>query len=261
MRIVFAKYQGAANDFVLVDDRANSFPVSCIESLCDRRRGIGADGVLLLQQSTTGEADFRMRVFNADGSEPEMCGNGLRCLIQYLSSLGEKLPSYRIETLAGIQLCTAREDLVTTLVSKAEFITKKGTLEMQGETLSYDLIDTGVPHVVLFVSDLESIDVVGRGKAIRWLSSFQPHGVNVNFARVSGNALSLRTYERGVEGETLACGTGSIAAALAARETFSLQFPVKVETRSRETLEVGMDRKQIYISGPARFVFKGEITI
>lgn len=253
----FVKYHGAGNDFLLFDDRAATFPVEepqLIRLLCHRRHGVGADGVILLQNSS--RADFRMRIFNADGGEPSMCGNGIRCLVHFLSSLGIKQESYSIETMHAEHLCRLCTDGRVSVSMGAPRILHQG-LSVLG--CSVDVIDTGVPHAVLFVSDLQGVDVEGMGRAIRTHPLFQPEGVNVNFALVSSKEeVRLRTYERGVEAETLACGTGTAAVAVAAISRFGCQSPLRLLPLSEEPIEIRWE-EEIEMIGPATAVFQGTL--
>ena len=265
MILSFSKYQGAGNDFIVIDDRSCRFPVEdkeLIERLCFRNLGIGADGLVLLQPSSF--ADFRMRVFNADGMEASMCGNGLRCLIVYLKDLGFKEETFHIETEAEVLKCSYLGGKVS-----VEFSTPKvlhwGTFLQEGSVLEeLFVVDTGVPHAVIFVEDLEECLVEKWGREIRSHPKFAPHGVNVNFVKVSSDGTArIRTYERGIEGETLACGTGAAAAAFVLSQKEGQGMPIRVMPKSGEGLEFSIKgaSKRIEMQGRAEFVFEGRITI
>lgn len=247
----FAKYHGAGNDFIIIDDRRLTFSIepALIQKLCSRRLGIGADGLLLLQPSEIG--DFRMRIFNADGGEPAMCGNGIRCMAHFIHQLGETRPGYDIDVYGKLYRCTIEGNFVSVDMGNISWIHK----EYPFEEHVLCTLDTGVPHAVVFVSDLASVDVRNCGRAIR--THFQPDGVNVNFAMRTHEKIHVRTYERGVEDETLACGTGAVAVAAAAKEMFKLSSRVIIMPASQEELVVEIINGQARMSGPVTFVFGG----
>ena len=260
MVLSFAKYQGAGNDFIVIDDRIAFFPAhdgAIIRRLCHRQKGIGADGVILLQESD--KADFRMRIFNADGGEPSMCGNGIRCLVHYIRGLGFKSSSFKIETMHSVLACQAFDEKVGVFMG-APHIMHWG-IEVLNMT-AY-VLDTGVPHAVIFVSDLDNLDVFNLGRAIRTHKLFAPNGVNVDFAAFPSHegVVRVRTYERGVEAETLACGTGAAAVAYVAHVLFGLESLVPILTASGETLEIHREEKELLMIGPATPVFHGRIEI
>ena len=266
MFLPFVKYQGAGNDFVLVDDRSLLFPVNkthLIEKLCHRRYGIGADGVVLVQKSVL--AHFRMRIFNSDGKEASMCGNGLSCLIHYVRSLGWKEDTFFIETLHGIIPCEVQEDKVFLSLGPAEVLHWDYALDCGGKGLTACVVKMGVPHAVIFMDNIEDIPVEEWGTEIRHHPSFAPHGVNVNFAqRCSDGTIKMRTYERGVEGETMACGTGAAAVAAVAEKKWGCKSPIRLVASSSECLEVCISQaesgaKQMALTSPATFVFEGRI--
>lgn len=268
MILSFSKFQGAGNDFILVDDRSNVFPCSpakVVRTLCHRRFGIGADGLILLQSSA--KADFRMRIFNSDGNEPSMCGNGIRCLLQFIRSLGFREDAYRIETMHSVLLCRFIGERISVAMGKPQVLHWGIKVPLCGGEETMYVVHTGVPHAVLFVEDLENAEVFKKGKEIRHHPAFAPEGVNVNFAKLgdSGNVL-IRTYERGVEDETLACGTGAAASAVAAMELYALGCPIRVKTASGDEIEVNITEsvsggKEIEILGKATFVYEGQIEI
>ena len=239
-------------------------------SLCDRRLGIGADGLLLLLPSTS--ADYRMVIFNADGSEPAMCGNGIRCLAHYIFKHSSSLSEVTIETQAGVLRCTKIGDEIGVDLRVPTVV--HFPIVIDGEEVY--VVNTGVPHAVMFVEDLDQIPVAAKGKAVRFHTHFAPEGVNVNFAKVVGSGkVALRTYERGVEAETLACGTGAAAAAFVAMKVKECNVPISILTRSsfgaslpayRETIRYSFpenDRGECAIEmiGGAEVVFEGTINV
>lgn len=266
--ISFSKYSGCGNDFIIIDNRSFHFPVddlALIRHLCKPRIGIGADGIILLENSHS--ADFRMRIFNADGTEAEMCGNGLRCLGKFLEEINIPGTEFSIEVMGKQHRITITPDAVTVTLPPAENIEWSKQLSMGGETFDLDYLNTGVPHAILFTDNLESADLVHAAPQIRHHHAFSPQGTNVNYASVdSQGVVHVRTYERGVEKETLSCGTGSAAAALAASKRFGIACPVKVQTRTGEILEIswplkGSDVQEITIKGPVKKIYTGLVAI
>lgn len=262
----FAKYVACGNDFVLFDNRQGTFPlteIELIQTLCHRQYGIGADGILLVENSS--HADCRMRIFNSDGSEAEMCGNGLRCVAQWLISQGCQSPFYQVELMHQTLVVSQCKEAICIEMGEVSDVRWNIPLPFEKEILHLHYLDTGVPHVVLFVKDVASIDLLKIGKAIRSHSFWQPGGTNVTIAQqMAPQRLKIRTYERGVEGETLACGTGATAAALAAAYQYSLSHPIVIQTCAGEELKVGFSfQKQqfshVTLTGSAHCVFQGEI--
>ena len=270
--IAFTKIVASGNDFIVIE-KVSSFvnpPASFVKTICDRKFGVGADGALLLEKSK--KADIRMRVFNSDGSEAEMCGNGARSAALYYSSqsavsgLRSKL---KIETKAGIIEAVVSRDYVKIKLTNPLDYQKKIPLAIRGRKLKANFINTGVPHTVVFVQGIEQIDVPDIGREMRYHKYFSPAGTNVNFVEVvNKNTVKVRTYERGVEGETLACGTGSAASAI----VYSLQSPVSgqnrinVITRGGETLKVYFKKEadkisDVWLEGKAKIVCKGEFYV
>lgn len=257
MKTTFYKYQGTGNDFILIDDRNLSFPASqeLIESLCHRRFGIGADGLILLQNAEG--FDFRMVYFNADGREGSMCGNGGRCVVRFAHDLGIFDSETSFIAVDGPHEATATTDLIRLKMSPVKEV------ELNGE---FDFMNTGSPHYVTYVDDIEGTDVVGIGKAIRYGSVYGPKGgTNVNFIQELGDRhLSVRTYERGVEDETYSCGTGVTACALSANARKNWDSPIAIETLGG-SLEVSFQPmsnggyEHIYLTGPAKRVFEGTV--
>lgn len=263
----FVKYQGTGNDFVLIDDRNETFPAhdqALIARLCHRRFGIGADGLILLRNDlseSSPRCDFRMIYFNADGAEGSMCGNGGRCIVRFAHDLGLFTTETRFRAVDGEHCADVRGDDIFLKMGDVSRI------ETTADVPDSWFLHTGSPHVVSFTDNAEAIDVVGNGRTIRYAKAFQPGGTNVNFTQVvAENALFVRTYERGVEDETYSCGTGVTAAALAAHQQFGMTGPVAIRTLGGD-LRISFDSvpdgsfTNIYLIGPARRVFAGELTI
>ena len=265
----FTKMNGAGNDFVVVDNLDGSLALSAAEiaRLCDRHRGVGADGLLAVEPSRTG-ADFRMRYHNADGGEADMCGNGARCFARFAARLLPTRPeTISFETPAGLISARFSGDLVTINMSEPRDLREPVAVEVAGiGSCRVHFLNTGVPHAVVFVGDVEAVDVAVAGGSLRWNPAFAPHGANANFAQIlPQGSLVLRTFERGVEGETLACGTGVCATALLHHLASGIPSPVSVQVRGGEILEVGFDASgppwSVTLTGPADFVFDGEIDL
>ena len=260
MILQFYKYQGAGNDFIMVDNRALSFPTQhqqvFIEQLCDRHFGIGANGLILMESHTT--ADFEMRYFNSDGRPSSMCGNGGRCAVAFANDLGWIGPKTTFIVNGATYDANRHTDGMISLKMQA--------VDAVTIAASHCFLDTGSPHHVVFTDCVHDIDVATEGRAIRYSEPYGAAGTNVNFvAPIAGNRFSIRTYERGVEDETLACGTGAVAAAVAAFATKAVQEPsVSLEAvggRLRVDFKpVENGYTDIFLTGPARFVFKGEWT-
>jgi diaminopimelate epimerase len=264
----FTKMNGAGNDFVILDNRSGRIRLNSdeIAFLCDRHRGVGGDGVLLLENPTNG-ADFRMRYYNSDGSEAEMCGNGARCFARFANKVAGPFSELSFETPAGIIRAKLDAEQVTVNLSPPHGLALNRKLPMQGEELTVHMLNTGVPHVVVVVDDLEATPVFELGKTIRYHSEFRPKGTNVNFVKAIGpKEIAIRTYERGVEAETLACGTGVTAAALIFGRLQSIDGPIRVKVQGGGWLEVafatvGEDFRDVALKGPADFAFEGAIEL
>lgn len=251
---IFAKYEGAGNDFILIDDRTFSFPIHdshLIQRLCHRKFGVGADGLILLQNSA--KADFRMRIFNADGSEAESCGNGLRCLGRFLIDQNILFSRVAIETVDRIVHLFLSEDQIGVEMGYPKDL----RLHISTENGICHFVDTGVPHVVQFVQNVSQLPIQTLGTYFRHHKEFSPKGANVNFVeKQSSNSFKVRTFERGVEGETLACGTGACAA-------FAIcsQFDPNLKTASIHfpggTLMIEIRSGLLIMKGPANRVFEG----
>ena len=264
----FTKMNGAGNDFVLIDNRVGNVHLnrSQIAQLCDRHRGIGADGILLLEKAAN-RADFRMRYFNADGGEAEMCGNGARCFARFANKVAQVEGAVSFETPAGVISAELKGDLVTLQMTEPTDLRLNVSLRVATEDKAIHFINSGVPHVVIPVSRIDDVDLRREGAAIRRHEMFSPKGANVNFIEKRGaNKIAVRTYERGVEDETLACGTGVVASALIFAATEDVNGPIGVVVRGGNELHVGFEKtgmqfKNVTLTGPAEFVFEGAIEV
>ncbi|MBA2369688.1 MAG: diaminopimelate epimerase [Candidatus Protochlamydia sp.] len=263
----FVKYTGCGNDFIIFDNRSACFPLSpsLVQNLCQRQWGIGADGMVLLENST--QADVRMRIFNADGNEAEMCGNGIRCLIHWLYSNCTYQSTYLIETAKGLLKGSFDEGNVCIDMGVPTDFKWNAPLSLDSITYLVHCLNTGVPHAVLFVSNIEEVNIDRLGPMIRYHALWQPHGINATFAqKLNDSTIAVRTYERGVERETLACGTGATAAALAAAYQFQMTAPQFVKTRSGAFLKIDFVLESgifsnVKMTGPAQRTFQGEVNL
>lgn len=256
MQITFHKYQGTGNDFVMIDDREETFPVDSKEAiafLCDRKMGVGADGVILIQNHS--ELDFKMIYFNPDGSK-SLCGNGSRCAIAFAEALGIINDKTTFETTDGVHDAFIEGDIYHFHLHDVS----------EWEKVGNDwFINTGSPHHIQVVDDLQSVDIIPQGQAIRYSEKYQPNGTNVNFVEKGEQGIKVRTYERGVENETLSCGTGVTACALSA-SFMNYESPVNVETLGGQ-LTVSFVKKNdnqfedIYLAGPAKKVYEGIVEV
>jgi len=262
MKIPFYKYQGTGNDFVVIDNRAKTYltrsDVALVEQICDRKFGIGADGLILLQNKEG--YDFEMIYFNADGRESSLCGNGGRCICAFAKFLGIiEREAYFLAIDGPHHAIVEGNDWVELKMMDV------GDIE-QGE--DYFLLDTGSPHYVIFVEDVDDIDVVENGQAIRYSKRFKKEGVNVNFVEKTKDGIIVATYERGVEDETLSCGTGVTAAAIAYQLLKTNGQPARVPIQTKGgNLEVRLTQngddqfKEIWLCGKGQQVFEGVIEI
>ena len=259
---------GAGNDFVLVDNRDGGAALSreTIARLCDRHRGVGADGLLAVEPAEAG-ADFRMRYYNSDGGEAEMCGNGARCFARFMTRLAGPLERVSFETQAGVIAADFIGERVRLVMSDPKNLRMNMEIGVKLETLVVHSVNTGVPHAVAVVDDLEDVAVHKLGAAIRFHARFAPKGTNANFITpLDDRTIAIRTYERGVEDETLACGTGVVASAVVFHELTGASSPVSVRVRGGDLMEVGFEKDggafhNVTLTGPADFVFEGEIRI
>jgi diaminopimelate epimerase len=268
-KIPFYKMQGSGNDFILVDNRRNILKGMNLKGLavtvCDRHYSVGADGLIVIVPSK--KADFKWRYLNADGSEAEMCGNGSRCAAQFahLKKIAKKNMSF--ETLAGVIHAQVKKDTVKVQLAGATGLRMNVAVPLDSGTRRGHFINTGVPHLVYLSKDLQNEDIDRIGRTTRYHALFKPRGANVNFVLIQGkHKLRVRTYERGVEGETLACGTGSVAAALIAGSLGAASSPVEVLTWGGEKLIVSFERsgdefKTIHLEGRAEVICEGLLYI
>lgn len=262
--------QGAGNDFIVIDAPKEKIDLRKLAvAVCSRHTGIGADGLLILSSSK--KADYMMRIINADGSIAEMCGNGARCMAAYIVQTRKpKKKLFSMETLAGIVLGEANGEIARVRLSDPTDYQPDVPLHLSGKNIRVHYIDTGVPHTIIFVDGLDQIDVDGIGPSVRYHDRFKPRGTNVDFVeQIQPGCVALRTFERGVEGETLACGTGSVAAALIGYLKANPQIhtkqqaKMKVRTASTEVLEVTFNLakgkiSEVWLKGSATFIAKGE---
>lgn len=269
--IKFTKMAGAGNDFLVIEAHNGTDYKDLAIKACDRTNGVGADGILVLDRSK--KDDYRMRIINADGSEAEMCGNGARCISSYIvKNLKPKKKLFSIETLAGTILGEAKGEVARVRLSDPKDYRPNIDLNLGGRDIHVHYIDTGVPHTIVYVDGLKNINVNQIGPTIRYHKKFEPRGTNANFVeQLNDNLVALRTYERGVEGETRACGTGAVATALVSylqQNPKALSQGVKgakmnVLTASGETLEVTFDISggkitNVWLKGSAKFIADGK---
>ncbi|MEN8192723.1 MAG: diaminopimelate epimerase [Bacteroidota bacterium] len=278
--IIFTKLTGAGNDFILIDSELNSdisISPSLIKKLCDRRFGIGADGLLVISDDL--ETDFQMKYFNSDGTSGMLCGNGARCIIKYAEHTGRIKDSqtkfvFQSERFSGnvIDKNTIKFDLNPPSQIKENIV-----VNILGKSFNAAFIDNGAHHVIIDLAkqsfdsedlqDIEQFPVEKYGRAIRYSDQFAPLGTNVNFIQHEKEIIKIRTYERGVEQETLACGTGAVASALTSVLSGEGSAPITLRTKSNELLMVDFnvsptnEIENVSLTGPAKIVFKGKIKI
>jgi len=269
MVLEFTKMNGAGNDFVLIDNRAQTLHLSPeqIVRICDRHRGVGADGVMVMVPSASGKADFAWEFYNSDGSTGEMCGNGARCFARFVQKQVNLSRDFTFETGAGIIKAGFQGERITVNLTPPRNLRLEETVSLSVGEQTIHSLNTGVPHAVLFVPDADRAMVQQLGPEIRHHEHFSPKGTNVNFVQVLGpNSIRVRTYERGVEGETLACGTGVTASALVSAAVHGFSSPVKVQVQGGDILEVsfkgqGSEFSDVKLTGPADFCFDGKIEL
>jgi diaminopimelate epimerase len=265
MNLNFFKYQGTGNDFIIIDNRNNVFEKKdavLIAKLCDRRFGIGADGLMLLQNYK--DYDFEMVYFNSDGNQSSMCGNGGRCISAFAKNLGIISTNARFMAIDG-----PHEAVIGGAIQNNSLVVK---LKMQDvneieQTPEYLFLNTGSPHYVKKLDNITTLDVIGEARKIRYNERFKSEGTNVNFIEEKNGVIYIRTYERGVENETLSCGTGSTAAAIAADHIGLINTAnyCRINTLGGKLTvyfeKNGSGYKNIWLEGPTTFVFKGEINV
>ncbi len=266
----FWKMNGAGNDFVVIDNRDLRHPLDrgTIARICNRQRGVGADGLLAVEPARDG-GDYRFRYYNSDGGEAEMCGNGARCFGQFIRHRirGGEPGSATFETIAGLVRASFPGEDVEIGLSAPHGLHLGRNIEADGRPLVVHSVNTGVPHAVIAVDDLEGTEVVRIGRLVRQHEAFAPAGTNVNFLKpVSAGHIAIRTYERGVEDETLACGTGMVACAIVHHELAGTPSPIRIDVRGGDTLRVDFNRsdegyRDVRLTGPAEFVFRGWIQL
>jgi diaminopimelate epimerase len=266
--ISFHKMQASGNDFVVIDHRKKSISnlKAFAAKVCPIHTGIGADGVLVIESSK--KADFKARIFNSDGSEAEACGNGFRCVGRFAHDILKFPAKMQFESLAGLIAAEVKKDNVCVQLARPQVLEENGKISVCGKNFDYHFLNTGVPHVVIYLDQLDKANVFEWGRAIRTHKKFAPKGTNVNFvSRRGGSKITIRTYERGVEDETLACGTGSTAAGLAAVLKFNVKSPVEVLTRGGEVLKVSFEFDaagrplKAFLEGGAHVVYEGKINL
>ncbi len=263
MNIKFWKMSGSGNDFIFIDNRKNqmnSFDLpNFIQKVCARGVSVGADGLVLIENSDV--VDFKWKFFNSDATEAEMCGNASRCAAKFAFLNGivdsEKM---KFETLAGIiEAEIIDNDTVKVLLTKPFNLKANYNIEINGKNYIISSVDTGVPHVVTQVKNIENFDLYSFGKAVRYHEEFAPQGTNVNIYEKVNDKIRMRTYERGVENETMACGTGAVATAIFAVKDDIVKSPVTIVTSSKIELKVYLEEEKCYLEGEARVIYKGEL--
>lgn len=270
MEINFSKLTAAGNDFVLIDNRENVISENdysgLAEKLCNRKYSIGADGLIFVEKSAS--HDFKMKYFNSDGSHASMCGNGGRSIAKFAYDIGAAKEKMSFETDAGLINAEILNDSRVKLdLYDPKDLNNEIKAEVQGKVFDIGFINTGVPHAVIFVDDIEKVEVVKYGRLIRNHKVFAPSGTNVNFVQTAdNNTIFVRTYERGVEDETLACGTGVTASAIISGIRGYMKSPVNIITRGGDRLSVSFEIEadkimNVVLEGPAVIAFKGKVVI
>ena len=265
-KIRFWKMSGSGNDFLVIDRRNPSLiedPSHFTQKVCRRKVSVGADGVLFLEESK--RADFKMRIINADGSEAEMCGNGARCIARFAYLQGIAGKTMTFETLAGIMRAEINRERVKIKMSEPKDLILHRKILVDGKEHLAHSVNSGVPHAVLLYQNLAEAPVLDLGRKIRLHEAFSPAGTNVNFIEVTdSHHISIRTYERGVEDETLACGTGAVASALASSALGLVDSPVFLRTRGGEVLVIhfqrdGLKFSEVFMEGNTAIACEGEL--
>lgn len=269
-KIAFTKMHGAGNDFVLIDDRAETFPVHdhiLLAMLAAPRTGVACEGVILLQKSSV--ADFRMVFFNPDGTEADLCGNGARCVAAFAREIGVvKAPAMTFETRAGLVDAEVSENGAVKVWMPEPKNRRYGLQVKVGDRfVAGDYVEAGVPHFIVPCENIASVDVEGLGRALRLSDAFAPNGTNVDFVQfIPAHKALIRTYERGVEAESGACGTGAVATAVVAVETKKMSLPIHIRTAQGYTLTVDGDWRHakstgFTLTGPVKKVFEGVVDL
>lgn len=268
--VPFAKMSGAGNDFIVIDHRRPLVPQNeqenFVRKVCRRMFSVGADGVIFIENSEN--TDFSWKFYNADGSIAEMCGNGARCAARFAFAKGIAEKKMSFETLAGtIEAVVLDDDEVSLLMTSPVDFRTGLEAELDGTTHGISFMDSGVPHAVIFMDEGAEIPVKKWGHEIRFHELFQPAGTNVNFVQyLADGGIRVRTYERGVEDETMACGTGAVAGAIFASASGKLDSPVTVTTSGGEKLIIVFDLQKdgtaenVHLQGPARIIYIGQLT-
>ncbi len=266
-KINFLKLSGSGNDFIIIDNRNNIIKEGTqpefVKNVCRRKMSVGSDGLILIEDTDT--ADFKWRFYNSDGSVAEMCGNGARCAARFafLNNIAGKQMVF--ETIAGRITAIVNQETVKIGMPDPFNMRIGYTLALSDASLIVSSINTGVPHVVVLEENIDDIDVLKTGEEIRFHKEYAPAGTNVNFAtRIGSDLIGIRTYERGVEDETLACGTGSIASALVMSVLEGMISPIRVRTKSGGILVIHFKKTadkftDIFLEGDARVIYKGEL--
>lgn len=267
IKLPFYKMSGSGNDFILIDNRDGILSGIDLKDLaskvCAHRYSVGGDGLILIEKSNV--ADFKCILYNADGSQAEMSGNGSRCAARFANLIGVAKKKMTFETGAGILRAEVDGSCVKVGFPSPLDLKLNIKIDIKGEILDGHFVNSGVPHLVYVVEDLESVDIIKIGRATRYHALFSPAGTNVDFIRLSDrNMIQIRTYERGVEDETLACGTGAVASAIIASLLKGVTPPVTLKTRSGKDLIVHFKRDgerflDILLEGDAMVIYEGEM--
>lgn len=266
MNIPFTKMSGSGNDFVVIDNRSPVIPDDrkrdFVKKVCEPKSSVGADGVIFIEDSDT--VDYKWDFYNNDGSSAEMCGNGGRCVARYAVEKGIAGTQHSFETTAGVISAEVDGPMVKVKLTEPEGLRKNIEINFDGQQYAVDYLNTGVPHAIVFSENVDEEDVQAIGRNIRYHEVFAPAGTNVDIVEKTDGGLKVRTYERGVEGETLACGTGCVASAILASQRFEIESPVPVTTRGGEILKVHIeqangDMPAVYLEGMTKITFEGHI--
>ncbi len=263
--IEFYKMSGSGNDFIIIDNRDLSLNIGNLSEfagkVCQRKFSVGADGLVIIEPSDN--ADFKWQFYNSDGSVAEMCGNAARCVARFAHIKGISAEKMSWETIAGIISAEVKGDVAKIKLMDPSAVETEIKIDADGQKFTLDSINTGVPHAVVFVDDLDNCDVYTIGRKIRYHEKFAPRGTNADFtAVINRHKIKVRTYERGVEDETLACGTGIVAAALTAAQRGLVDSPTDVLVKSGETLRIYFENKkglwqEIFLEGKVKIVYQG----